>query len=95
MDRDGDGQLSKEELIAYQIRLTEHNNKKQTGLIFEKHDEDGNGLISFAEVWVHGEEGVCGHLGPLYSGHCTNLFCMCMSCDCCDPQVMHRKKGQS
>ena len=57
MDRDGDGLLDKEELIAYQIRLTEHNNNKQRDVVFEKHDEDGNGLVSFAEVWVHGEEG--------------------------------------
>ncbi len=58
MDRDGDGLLDKEELIAYQIRLTEHNNRKQINAVFEKHDEDGNGIVTFAEVWVHGEEGM-------------------------------------
>ena len=39
IDRDGDGELDKEELIAYQIRLTQHNDNKQAGLVFRKNDE--------------------------------------------------------
>ena len=58
MDRDGDGLLDKEELIAYQIRLSEHNTNKQTNLVFIKNDEDGNGLVSFEETWVHSDGGM-------------------------------------
>lgn len=57
IDRDGDNQLDKEELIAYQIRLTEHNNKKQARRVMEKNDEDGNGVVTLAEIWLHSEEG--------------------------------------
>lgn len=58
MDADGDGFLVKEELIAYQIRLSEHNTNKQTKLVFIKNDEDGNGIVTFEETWVHSEGGI-------------------------------------
>lgn len=57
IDRDGDGLVDKEELIAYQIRLTEHNHNQQTNRVFEKNDEDGDGVVTLEEMWVHSEGG--------------------------------------
>ena len=57
IDRDGDGLLDKEELIAYQIRLTQHNDNQQTNRVFEKDDNNGDGVISLQELWSHGEDG--------------------------------------
>ena len=62
IDRDGDGKLDKEELIAYQIRLTEHLDRQQSDRVFKKNDEDGNGAVSFEEVWVHSEEGMTHYI---------------------------------
>ncbi len=58
IDRDGDGLLDKEELIAYQIRLTEHNQNQLTKRVFQKNDEDGDGMVSFEEAWMQSDEGV-------------------------------------
>lgn len=57
IDRDGDGSLDKEELIAYQIRLTEHNNNQQTHRVFEKNDLDQDGQVTIQEMWAQFEEG--------------------------------------
>ncbi len=58
IDRDGDGLLDQEEVMAYQIRLTEHNTKKLTGKVFEKNDDNSDGKVSFQEMWSESEEGV-------------------------------------
>lgn len=55
--------MDKEELIAYQIRLTEHNTNQQTNRVFQKEDENEDGVVSFEEVWIQSEE---GSLLPLF-----------------------------
>lgn len=57
IDRDEDGLVDKEELIAYQIRLTEHNNNQLTDRVFAKNDENNDDKVSLEEVWAHGEDG--------------------------------------
>ena len=74
IDRDGDGLVDKDELIAYQMRLTEHNHNQQTQRVFEKNDEDEDGMVTLAEVWVHSEEGencLCSELSVLTESKCT------------------------
>lgn len=66
--------MDKEELIAYQIRLTEHNTNQQTNRVFQKEDENQDGVVSFDEVWIHSEE---GSLLPLF-GFITIMW---LSCD--------------
>ena len=57
IDRNGDGVVEKDELIAYQIRLTEHNNNQQTNKVFDKNDENQDGFVSLQEMWAEMEEG--------------------------------------
>ncbi len=55
IDRDGDGLVDKTEMVAYLIRLGEHNDNQQTNRVLEKIDKNKDGKISLEEFWEYSE----------------------------------------
>ena len=55
IDRDGDGLVDKTEVIAYLVRIDEHNSNQQVTRVMEKADKNKDGQISLEEFWKYSE----------------------------------------
>jgi len=55
IDRDSDGLVDKQELLAYLVRLGEHNDKQQSSKVMEKADRNKDGKVNMEEYWQYSE----------------------------------------
>ena len=53
IDRDGDGLVDKNEVIAYLVHIDEHNSNQQVTRVMEKADKNKDGQISLEEFWKY------------------------------------------
>ena len=55
IDRDSDGLVDKQELLAYLVRLGEHNDNRHSSRVMEKADTNKDGHVSRQEFWQYSE----------------------------------------